>query len=47
VKSEYLTIFDLGHLVKRVREKFPFDRVLVEFVSKRKLCWFYEVNGLF
>jgi len=44
--GEYVAVFerrvvghdaDLGRLVKRVRGKFPFDRVLVEFVSKEKV----------
>lgn len=44
--GQYVTVFerrvvdhdnDLGRLVRRVRGKFPFDRVLVEFVSKEKV----------
>jgi len=43
--GEYVAVFErriadhdknLGRLVRRVREKFPFERVLVEFVSKEK-----------
>lgn len=44
--GEYVAVFerrvvdhdkDLGRLVRRVREKFPFDRVLVDFVSREKV----------
>jgi len=44
--GEYVAVFergivdhdkDLGRLARRVREKFPFDRVLVKFVSKEKV----------
>jgi len=44
--GEYVAVFesrvvdhdrDLGLLARRVREKFPFDRVLVKFVSREKV----------
>jgi len=44
--GEYVAVFerkivghdeDLGRLVRRVREKFTFNHVLVEFVSKEKV----------
>jgi len=43
--GEYVAVFerevvdhdkDLGRLARRVRDKFPFERVLVEYVSKEK-----------
>lgn len=44
--GEYVAVFesrvvdhdrDMGRLARRIREKFPFDRVLVKFVSKEKV----------
>jgi len=44
--GEYAAVFerkivdhdkDLGRLARRVREKYPFNRVLVEYVSKEKV----------
>jgi len=44
--GEYLAVYeckvvdhdkDLSNMVGRVRGKFPFDRVLIEFVSKEKV----------